>query len=163
MKVRDAKAYRVLQSWNVCKHHERSVKCGTIGFLHVLNVYMSSYELVEANDMRLHFANVFQKYHEFGAPVAALCACVRRTRRIRSSSGCTLHTCSGTITNSQPECAYFTKCSRNGIDLNSVCRKTKTFEKTSEAAQIDHVPKRLRSTMYLIQLQHFSCPPIVAS
>ena len=53
---------------------------------------------------RQHFAHVFEKYDEFGAQVAALCTRGQEIRRIRSSSGCILHTWSRNTTNSAALC-----------------------------------------------------------
>jgi hypothetical protein len=57
---------------------------------------------------RRHFAHVFWKYDEFGARAPARCTRVREIRRIRRSSGCTLHTCSRNTTNSVLERLHFT-------------------------------------------------------
>ena len=47
----------------------------------------------------LHFAHMFEKYIEFGDPAAVVCTRVRVIRRIRSSNGSTLRTCSKNTTN----------------------------------------------------------------
>ena len=56
---------------------------------------------------RLYFAHVFEEYDEFGARTAALCTRVQRIRRIRSSNGSTLHTCSNNTTNLELERQLF--------------------------------------------------------
>ena len=97
---------------------------------------------------RQHFAHVLEKDEQFGYRTATLCTRVREIRRIRSSSGCTLHTWSRNTTNSELKRLHFAHvvekyykfgstlhtCSRNTIrskswlwNLNYLCSASKSY------------------------------------
>ena len=80
----------------------RRIRSSSGGTLHTCSKNTTNLELE-----RLHFAHVFEKYSEFGDPAAAICTRVRGIRRIRSSSGSALHTCSRNTTNSELKRLHF--------------------------------------------------------
>ena len=70
---------------------------------------------------RQHCAHVFAKYNEFGFQAAAICTRVREIRRIRSSSGCILHTWSRNTTNSAALCTRVREIRRFGAEPAATC------------------------------------------
>ena len=98
---------------NVCAGPVRAALCTRVRIIRRIwssngcTLHTCSRNTANSEIQRLHFAHVFEEYDEFGDPAAVPCTHVRRIRRIYSSNGSTLHTCSKNTANLELERQHF--------------------------------------------------------